>query len=86
MEIHWHYKILGAESEINGQYFKPITISVIASTEEEALDKASIVIKAQIYKAIEAQECVEQHGIQADLSMLQLEIQKQLLDLAKGRN
>jgi len=86
MEAHWHYTILGANNYVNGQYVESATIIVIADTEPEAISKAKTAIEKGIYAVIGAQECVEQHGIQIDMQMLQLEIQKQILDLNKGRN
>lgn len=86
METHWHYKVLGATNMIQGQYIEPVTIVVIADTEEQAIEKAKTAIIKNLYIVIEAQECVETHGMAADISLLQLEIQKQLLNLSKGKN
>lgn len=86
MEAHWHYTILAANNLVNGQYIESAQIIVIADTEEDAIEKSKKAIYKLIYVVIAAQECVEVHGVQSDMSMLQLEIQKKLLDLSKGRN
>jgi hypothetical protein len=86
MEAHWHYRVLAANAFINGQYLESATIIVIAQTEQESLEKAKTAIKKELYIVLEAQECLEAHGVAADMSMLQLEIQKRLLDLSRGKN
>ncbi|HEX9504137.1 MAG TPA: hypothetical protein VF974_07550 [Patescibacteria group bacterium] len=63
-------------------------VVVIASTEEEALGKAKSIIKRNYYRLMKAFECeVPESQIDPqEIQVLQLEMQKKMLDFIKGKH
>ena len=83
---HWHYDVLAYNKhhKKNKSYDDFCSISLLAYSEEEALEKAKPVVTKKFYRVAKAFECVEAHGMQTEIQMAQLEIQKKALDAMKG--
>jgi len=81
---HYHYEVTGyMKMEKNKMLYNSVAVTLEADSEEEALRKAKKMIKKKFYRIAKVWECLETHGMQAEMQMLQLEMQKKLYDLIK---
>ncbi len=83
---HWHYDVLAynKRDKKNKTFDDFCNISLLAYSEEEAINKAKPVVNKKYYRIAKVFECVEIHGMQSEIQMAQLEIQKKTLDAMKG--
>lgn len=93
---HWHYEVIGYKKHLKGgnQYNEPtsfltestgITI-LFAESSDDALEIAKGLIKKKHYVVSKIWECDVTHGLQEEMQMLQLEMQKKSLSQQGGHN
>jgi hypothetical protein len=80
---HYHYEVTGYNKVEKKQLDDVVYITTMAKNEKEAIKLAKPMVKKKYYRISRAWECLEEHGIQAEMQMLQIELQKKIYDLVK---
>mgnify|MGYP001611352740 CR=1 FL=1 len=62
-----------------------VEINLEAENEDNAIKKAEGMIKKKFYRIAKVSEMVHNHANQEDMQILQLEIQKKMLDFIRGK-
>ena len=84
-ESHYHYEVTGYMKATKDKkaLYDSVAITVYSKNEKEAIQQAKKIIKKKFYRIAKAWECFETHGMQAEMQMLQLEMQKKMIDMIK---
>ena len=82
----YYYEITGYEKQtgIKGWLHNSCVITVYAEDEKEAILKAKQMINKKHYRISKVAE-IHDHSNQEDMQILQLEMQKKMLDTLKGK-
>lgn len=77
---HYHFQVQAYDKlEENGTLYDVVLVFIRAMSEKGAIAKAKKLIKRKIYRVSKIDECFENHGMMAELQLLNLEIQKEWL-------
>lgn len=84
-KTHYHYEVIGYEKIDKKTLicFNSVALTTIAENEKEAIKLTKPMVKKKYYRISKAWQCLEEHGMQAEMQMLSLELQKKMYDLLK---
>lgn len=83
-ENHYHYEITGYSLIKDERLLDICSISVYAKNEDEAIKRAKDMVVKKYYRVNKSWECTQDHGLQLEMQMAQLEMQKKIFDFMKG--
>ncbi len=83
MSQHYHYEVTGYNRKDKITLWDAVSLSTVAKNEKEAIKLVKPMIKKKFYRIQKVWQCLEEHGLQAEMQMLQIELQKKMYDLMK---
>ena len=82
-DSHWHW-VIQAYRRVDGENIVGITeIKILAGSEEEAIEKAKIILLRPLYRVKEVWECLGHFDplLDQEIKIMSLEVQKQMLKM-----